>query len=267
MYNKIIDYLLSLDIGQRFLCFDLSLCQNLEIDIVPFSELYLKYGILKIYFNNIKSYDLYVEIKFLNVIDKFKYCKNVYVVSNESKKNNVYRFPDIINTIFQIDLSDINFYLIEEAIFYSCKSFISFINNNGHIKANSVYISDGYIFDTENKDMLSENTELLKISLFNLLNMNIKNDYKITEHVVCLYIFYYEGEEVSLNDYRVLFDDINIYLLTHLNKYIIEYVSKHKVTVYIDKYCVNKEKNMTKPYKDEKVKSLLTNQLFCEFHG
>lgn len=267
MYNKIIDYLLSLDIGQRFLCFDLSLCQNLEIDIAPFSELYLKYGILKIYFNTINSYDLYVDIRCLNVYDRFQYCKNIYVISNDDTQTDLYRLPDNINTIFQIDLSNVNFYMIDEAIFQSCNSFMSFVNNNGYIKAHSIYISDGHIFDTENKDMLVENTELLKMSLFNLLNMNIKNDYKITEHVVCLYIFYYEGEKVSLNDYRELFDDINIYLLTHLNKYIIEYVSKHKVTVYIDKYCVNKEKNMTKPYKDGKVKPLLTKQLFCEFHG
>lgn len=266
LYNKIIDYLLQTEIGQRFLCFDLSLCQNLEIDIAPSSELYLKYGILKIYFNTIKSYDLYVDIKFLNVLDKFKYCKDVYVVSKNMNGNiDYYRFPETVNLIFQIDLSDVNFSAIYELGFKSCKSFMSFVNNNGYIKADSIYLNDSSIFDTENKNMLVENIELLKMSLFNLLA--IRNNHKITECVVCLFMFYYEDEIVHLNDYREVFDDINIYLLKHLNQDTIDFISKHKVTIYIDKYCINKRKNKTKPHKDEKVKPLLTRQLFCEFHS
>lgn len=264
MYNKIIDYLLSLDIGQRLLCIDLSLCQDLEMEISPLSELYLEYGILKVYFKTISSYDLYVDIRFLNVYAKIQYCQNIYVVSNEGK-NKYYRLLDNINTIFKIDLSNVNFYKMDEVNFNSCESFMSFIKNNGHINTYSIYIEDSAIFNTKNINMLAENMELLKMSLFNLLNMNLNNNYTIKEHVICLNIYYYYGEKVSLNDYRELFDDINVYLLTHLNKETIKYMSKHKITVYINKYCLNEMGKVVLMDK-ERVNRVFTKQLFDEYY-
>lgn len=184
---------------------------DVEIKVPKNNIAYEKYGIHKVYFRTIDSFDLYVDLRFLstpNNISLKYHSENVYVISPGPVKwlenqNNYIEIETISDyVIFRTKLNGITLYI--DNIYCSLESFYKFIKTGVEWKVLFIKIKD-----TESFNFLSQNK--YKIKSFYKLKQIISLILKMCiEEELCIgYINLYitrnsiEKEKISLYEKRI----------------------------------------------------------------